>query len=376
MSGDVEPGLPETEVLLLAASSTPRQLAGMGDTYSSRMSDLGRLQKLVEETIDRFDEPGQTTSTLLRKCIRIATMRNDFINLLWLQQEADESNVPNFNQHRLGLLAHFDKEDADRLNTESTRAYIQRRMIPNEKDKVYPASIEGLEEHISHLQQQADVLVAPEGLHPIDAYHRSAEIAQAKTMVLSAISSSRVILGRIRAALYEFLVTTEQQLDYGRVNAEIFERTRTFVDEQLAAIAPDALDKFQSAYRRINEGDPESLSQAHTSCRRILKSVADAIYPPVATPVIGADGKPHSLTDDKYKNRMQQFMSEAIGTHGSVEVIEATIQDLVARLDALDALASKGVHATVTASEVDLCHSNVSHGRGHTPPSRGSIRST
>jgi hypothetical protein len=322
------------------------------------MRDLGRLQKLVEDAIDRFDEPEQTTSALLRKCVRIATLRNDFANLLWLELEATDLATPDPNaakQRRLALLAHMDKDEAAQLDIQLTRAHILRRSLPGEKDKVHSGSVEGIEEHIRHLQEQTHALTVPEGLYPIDAYHRSAEVATAKITTLSAISGLRVILGRTRKALYDFLVATEHQLDYGRVNAEIFERMRSFVDEQLTAIAPDALGQFQAAYRRVNEGDPEALSHALMSCRRVLKSVADAIYPPVATPVVGVDGKPHVLNDAAYKNRLLQVVYEAIGKHGPAGVIKATIQDLAGRLDALDALASKGVHAAVTTSEVDTC---------------------
>jgi hypothetical protein len=322
------------------------------------MPDLGRLQKLVEDTITSFDEPGKTTAALLRTCIRIATLRNDFANLLWLQLEAYDGNTPNpeqAKQRRLALLAHMDKEEAERIYFELTEAWIRRRSIPNEKDKMRPGSVDSLEELVTMLQQQTSGLIMPEGLHPIDAYHRSADIAQAKMTIATAINELRVILSRIRSALYDFLVTTERQLDYGSVNADIFERMRAFVDEQLAAITPEALEQFQAAYRRVNEGDTESLSHALTSCRRILKNVADAVYPPVDTPVVGADGRTRNLTDAAYRNRLLQFVSEAIGKHGPAGVVVATIQDLASRLEALDALASKGVHATVTAAEVDTC---------------------
>lgn len=329
-----------------------------GRTYSEAVPNLSRIQKLVEDTIDGFDKSGQTTSAILRTCIRIATLRNDFTALLWLQLEADDGDSASparDKQRRLALLAHMDKEEAIQLDIELTRAYMRRRMIPGQKDKIYAGSVDGLEEYEGSLRWQADALVVPGGLHPIDAYHRSADITKAKLTLASSTNDFRTILTRIRAALHEFLVATERQLDYGKVNADIFERARVFVDEQLATVAPDALDQFQSAYRRVSEGDVESLSHALTSCRRILKSVADAVYPPTATPVVGADGKAHKLHDAAYKNRLLQFVHETIQNHGAAGVIKSTIEDLAGRLDALDGLASKGVHATVSTSEVDTC---------------------
>lgn len=139
------------------------------------------------------------------------------------------------------------------------------------------------------------------------------------------------------------------------MNADIFDRTRAAVDEHLNRIAPEALEKFKSAYRRVHEGDPESLSQALASCRRILKAVADAVYPATGETVISLDENERTMSDDKYLNRILQAVSDALGKHGEAEVINATLKSLGERLKALDGLASKGVHAEVSQQEVDTC---------------------
>ena len=86
----------------------------------------------------------------------------------------------------------------------------------------------------------------------------------------------------------------------------------------------------------------------------LLKSVADALYPASEEPISGRDGKSHSMTDDKFVNRLIQFLSEALPTAAG-EVIQAELGEFGRRLDALNELSSKGVHATVTQAEVDLC---------------------
>jgi hypothetical protein len=90
------------------------------------------------------------------------------------------------------------------------------------------------------------------------------------------------------------------------------------------------------------------------SCRRILKSVADAVYPASNEPVM-ANGKELKLTDDRYINRLLQFVSEHAGKQGTGGVLQANLTMLGARLSAIDKLASKGVHASVTMSEVEIC---------------------
>lgn len=142
---------------------------------------------------------------------------------------------------------------------------------------------------------------------------------------------------------------------FGQVNADIFERNRQYIQQRMFAIAPDALEKMNAAFRRIEEGDAEARSHAVESCRRLLKALADALYPARKEPVKGLDGKDRVLTDDKYIARLWQFVAERAGRHRSGNLLLATIQDLGNRIDNLYALTNKGVHAEVNEFEVNQC---------------------
>jgi hypothetical protein len=80
-----------------------------------------------------------------------------------------------------------------------------------------------------------------------------------------------------------------------------------------------------------------------------------AIYPSTSQIMTGKDGVDRKMSDDKYLNRLVQALSDSIGKHGPADVITGTLKSLGERLSALDSLASKGVHATVTRAEVDIC---------------------
>lgn len=322
------------------------------------MPDLERVQHLLEEALDGLDNEDWSTARVLRRCIRIATLRADTAALLWLELEA--SDLANTDKEaaltrRDELLGHMDSTDAAELTVNTGRAYIARRTLPGDDKNMFGDSVEQLGNRIRHLREQVATLTTPDGLHPVDLYHRSDALGAAKIEVLGTVHNIQQVLDRIRAALHTFLVQTEQELEYGRVNAEIFEKTRTFVDRQLHQLAPEALEQFQSAYRRVNEGDAEALSQALTSCRRILKTVADQLCPPSQDKFIGTDGKEHGLTDDRYINRLLKLVQDSLAGHGSGDVVSSTLDSLGQRLRALDGLASKGVHAKVNATEVDTC---------------------
>jgi hypothetical protein len=60
-------------------------------------------------------------------------------------------------------------------------------------------------------------------------------------------------------------------------------------------------------------------------------------------------------TDDRYINRLLQYATEAIPHEASRDMTETNVERLAARLDALDDLASKGVHSAVSPAEMDQC---------------------
>lgn len=320
-----------------------------------KVTELDRIKRLVNQAIDEFDEPSNSVSKTLRRCTRIAVLRNDYRNLFWLQMEGlnISTQKSESEQNSLRLRVHFEGDEWMRSVGPEMDAYMSRRALAN--DGFDPRSVAEIEDLLVMVEAQIEGLVVPEGLTPIDLYFRSDDIGQAKTTLIAAAMPLRSALRRIGQRLHDFLLETEHQLEYGQLNADIFERTRRFVDEQLARVAPSALASFNAAYLRASDGDAESLSHALTSCRRVLKSVADAVYPATALKVVGVDGKERSLTDDKYMNRLLQAVTDHLGKSSRNEVLKEVINDLGKRLSALNSLASKGVHDTVTAAEVDTC---------------------
>ena len=124
---------------------------------------------------------------------------------------------------------------------------------------------------------------------------------------------------------------------------------------KLSQIAPESHEQIRVAFQRLSEGNTEARSQALLSCRRVLKSLADILYPPRADEVVGANGKPRVLTEDKYITRLWQFVYENVGKTASREVLLSSVQDLGNRIDHLYDLASKGVHSEVSEFEVNQC---------------------
>ncbi|CAL9677092.1 hypothetical protein SUDANB178_07867 (plasmid) [Streptomyces sp. enrichment culture] len=101
----------------------------------------------------------------------------------------------------------------------------------------------------------------------------------------------RGIQDRARLRTFSYLVAWERRFGYTSVNESIFGNYKAEVDKMLAEGVPDLVEKFTAVYRRLNEAatrtpegpGAEELSQALTTCRRILEAVVDHVLPAVAS---------------------------------------------------------------------------------------------
>jgi hypothetical protein len=182
-----------------------------------------------------------------------------------------------------------------------------------------------------------------------------AESLEERTALYASIGIDSAILDRIRHRVFSCLCAWEQQLTFGALNVSIFERHRKRVDSLLRLIAPEVLEQFNAAYHRAQEGNTESLSHALTSCRRILKAVADEVCPAQSDSVLGDDGKEHKLGEAQYLNRLRTFMKESTKRSTAARLVHVDMKDFGLRIEVLNDLASKGVHDQVSQEEVNLC---------------------
>src|SRR3954454_14992299 len=70
--------------------------------------------------------------------------------------------------------------------------------------------------------------------------------------------------------------------------------------------------KLQKASILAASDDPEDAALLLTEVRRALKAAADHFYPPRAEAVVCSDGKERVLGDDRYLNRLNEYLASQI----------------------------------------------------------------
>ena len=313
-----------------------------------------RILQLVRQSLESFEEPGFRVSSLVRNAVHIARLRNDFENLWWLKWElATPRSEEEVRQLLMELVPHFSEEQFNELKRRHSLAFVAERKTREpdaagnlvEKRSACVLPVQELEAFIEQMRESVEKAVIP----PAMALAKN----ELRAKIGAVCSEYNRVLLRIENRTHEFLSITETQLLYGQANADVFERYRDYVDARLRQVAPDALAKFVSAYQRVGEDDPESRSQALASCRRILKSVADQVYPATNKKVAGLDGKERILNDSMYLARLWQFVWEQAKGRATGELLLQMVQECCTRMDRLNELCSKGVHDSVSSSEVD-----------------------
>jgi hypothetical protein len=279
-----------------------------------------------------------TLSDSIRSAIRVARLTQDYAAVWWLTREMIDVNDKQAYDRLAFEMYEIYQDDFDSLQRSLELQWVDRRTIselPRTAGKPKTKDGQVLLTSISQIEHDLDVLA-------VNIADPTCTL-QDKLELLFRQQQRRNIIERVKATVYDYLVKTEVRLTFEDHNADVFTEHIAVVNALIAKHAPDVATMFTAAYERLDDPNPESLHQAATSCRRILKAVADYVFPP-QDPTIDSSGVKRLLGEEQYVNRLLAYAESRLpGTFG--DTWQATLNDLSARLDSLNALTSKGVHA-------------------------------
>lgn len=146
--------------------------------------------------------------------------------------------------------------------------------------------------------------------------------------------------------LIEEQISSEEK--YEDIIFNIFRKRQNRTIEKMGRISPKAIAKFNSIYDNLGKGETENLSLLALSCRRMLKDLADVVYPARGEKVNGRD-----VTSAKFINRLWAFLDEKSKSGSDKQLSQALVQHLGGILDALHDYMNKGVHAEIVKEEAE-----------------------
>lgn len=169
-----------------------------------------------------------------------------------------------------------------------------------------------------------------------------------------AYSNIKALFVSLIAGLHNYATDMYLALELGDAAQDIFESARQEIDGFVRANCPKAAEKIVAINERIADNSIESRTAALTSCRRLLMTVADSLFPASTTDWVDSKGKPRKVGEEQYKNRLLAYMSERTSSSSNEAILSSELEFIAARLDAIYEKTCKGVHVDVTTQEARL----------------------
>ena len=168
-------------------------------------------------------------------------------------------------------------------------------------------------------------------------------ITNAMTKSSNSITRISGIRSRVLAQLHQFISDVYYEKEFDNLSESVFEHYKSEVDTLIAVHCGDVLDKIPSAMSRLAEEDEESISQALSTCRRIIESFADSIFP-ASEDTIEISGNTLRLDASKHQNRINAYIHQRTTSQSRKQRLRQNLGNLFDRV-------STGVHSEVTAEE-------------------------
>jgi len=165
-----------------------------------------------------------------------------------------------------------------------------------------------------------------------------------------AIASKR--LASRREFIYRYVSRRYYELKFSGAAQNVFSAIRESVDRKIGNLVPEAILKLASVHDNLRSTNPEDWSNAVHSCRRILKDLADSLFPPQQEDLIKS-GKHIKVGPDNYVNRLICFAEGSSSSERFTDLVGSHLRFLGDRLDAILKAAQKGSHASVTMDEAN-----------------------
>lgn len=260
---------------------------------------------LAEETLEILETGSGSLTPIVLRALRLARLIDHQAVILWM---------------RLELRGYGSNGPGQGLNWVTQADWSGRRVANSDPAKFWVTPIEQVESLLAVARDrlrasQPPMTTVSETGAPAPAWGTQTVTEKLLNQYRSDRSSAEAeiakwaaIVATLRGSLQEWLSDLVTTLKYGEVVEDVFSRAKTRFDALLTSSAPDVASALAAAYSRSASAEPEEWAQSLASCRRAIKALADALYPP-APPKDG-----HELTDAAYKNRLIQFVKERIAS--------------------------------------------------------------
>jgi hypothetical protein len=311
-------------------------------------------QQLVQQIYDHLD--ADRVESALAGCLRLSRSIKDHLNtatflweLLYKKRDVMRALHPDVAELTVEAQAFLLKTSHQRWLDLHTLDFA---LVPDEPDhNIFCITAGELDPELQQWERTIAETVVPPNMDPYDTAAFTDSYNEKKANFRLRVKALHTIKVRLKARCLDYASQVERQLDLQTKNQGFLDLVQSEVNNFFKARSHDVYVKLQKAAELAVSPDLENAALLLTEVRRALKVAADFFYAPVPGKTLCADGKERDLGEEKYLNRLQEFLAQRLQGSTSKGLLQAELEALGKFLDRLNNLASKGVHASVALAE-------------------------
>lgn len=295
----------------------------------------------------------------VRTSLRLSRHIGDHMNTaLFLRELLDDRT-------EIARVLHDDtphlKEEAQKfLYEQSFKRWLKSRTLPfsfgattddDDERNVFVTSIGEFPEDLAQIEKSISDLVIPPTMGEYDSAAFTDRYDLRKAQLRLRIKAITTIKDRVLNRCFNFATDVERQLAAQAKSVQFLQEAQNTVQNYFKSRSEDVYEKLQKANSLITSSSVEDLSLLLTQVRRAIKAAADYFFPPTNELRCCSDGVERMLGDEQYLNRLREFVYTTFPRSTSTDLLRAELDHLLALAAKLNDIASKGVHASVSAAE-------------------------
>lgn len=316
--------------------------------------DISRSLKKIHECVDIDNVEGATVA-----CFRVARHINDYLNAAMFMQELSPG-MEEVARMLYDIAPQMEKETKKFIWERSNARWLEIHDVQylqtgkydeNENPKVLAIAVGEIEPELNRCQSMIDDMTPPQGMHHFDVaafYHENVGM---KIQIRQRMQALHRLKSKIKVRCLNYAIHVESHQQPQKINESPLWKLQDNVDEYFKRNSEVVFKKLKKASILYSSQDTEDYALLLTEVRRILSAVADMSYPASRCATTCADGQARRLTEDKYLNRLEEYLRTECQATTSTELAQAELNLLAKFMRKLNDLASKGVHSTVTQEE-------------------------
>ncbi|EOX3350783.1 hypothetical protein ACPFTT_003289 [Vibrio cholerae] len=215
------------------------------------------------------------------------------------------------------------------------------RWTKREENKGYWIPLAQIEARIEAEKAKLAVMRTPDssGDHNYAVHHA----IRAMNETTDSISRYSGIRSKVIALLHKFITDVYYEKVFDSLSESIFEGYKREVDNLISEKCGQVIEQIPTVMERLSSGNAEAISHALTTCRRVIESFADSIFP-ASDETINIGGNELKLDASKHQNRINAYIHQRCESKSRKQRFRQNLANLFDRV-------STGVHNDVSAEE-------------------------